>query len=260
MHNFYIDKPFFLLSMVNVFVEKTTTYIWLHQTEAVRKRITPTSSAFWAIPAIDFSGRSLVRSWSYHQKTLEWSVEKKNYWGLKPYSLFWRSSKMHTFDCSAKGSSTSSVKHHSETHIIRNTVMKQSKRLNGHQKPEYKKTTNCTIITKTYLYNFDPLKPHLYIVKLGFTGVFIIFLISAQNKDCVYSWEPPRRGGSNEYPQSMQNKDCVYSWEPPRRGGSNEYPQSMFWAEMRKISEFLSEKSWVFWLWNFQYICIGMFS
>ena len=36
-------------------------------------------------------------------------------------------------------------------------------------------------ITKTYLYNFDPLKPHFYIVKLGFTGVYIIFLISAQN-------------------------------------------------------------------------------
>ena len=36
------------------------------------------------------------------------------------------------------------------------------------------------IITKTYLYNFDPLKPHFYIVKLGFTGVYIIFLISAQ--------------------------------------------------------------------------------
>ena len=26
-----------------------------------------------------------------------------------------------------------------------------------------------------------------------------------------------------------------------RRGGSNEYPQSMFWAELWKISEFLSE-------------------
>ena len=26
-------------------------------------------------------------------------------------------------------------------------------------------------ITKTYLYNFDPLKPHFYIVKLGFAGV-----------------------------------------------------------------------------------------
>ena len=35
-------------------------------------------------------------------------------------------------------------------------------------------------ITKTCLYNFDPLKPHFYIVKLGFTGVYIIFLIFAQ--------------------------------------------------------------------------------
>ena len=32
-------------------------------------------------------------------------------------------------------------------------------------------------ITKTYLYNFDPLKPHFY---MGFTEVYIIFLISAQ--------------------------------------------------------------------------------
>ena len=58
-------------------------------------------------------------------------------------------------------------------------------------------------ITKTRLYNFDPLKPHFFIVKLGFTGVYIIFLISAKNIDCGYSFEPPRRGGSNEYPQSM---------------------------------------------------------
>ena len=58
-------------------------------------------------------------------------------------------------------------------------------------------------ITKTYLYNFDPLKPHFYIVNLGFTGVYIIFLISAQNINCGYSLEPPRRGGSNEYQQSM---------------------------------------------------------
>ena len=31
---------------------------------------------------------------------------------------------------------------------------------------------------------------------------------------------------------SAQNIDCEYSLEPPRRGGSNEYPQSMFWAEI----------------------------
>ena len=58
-------------------------------------------------------------------------------------------------------------------------------------------------ITKTCLYNFDHLKPHFYIVKLGFTGVYSIFLISTQNIDCGYSLEPPRRGGSNEYPQFM---------------------------------------------------------
>ena len=34
---------------------------------------------------------------------------------------------------------------------------------------------------------------------------------------------------------SAQNIDCGYSLEPPRRGGSNEYPQSMFWAEIKKI-------------------------
>ena len=32
---------------------------------------------------------------------------------------------------------------------------------------------------------------------------FVIFLIFAQNIDCGYTLEPPRRGGSNEYPQSM---------------------------------------------------------
>ena len=47
-------------------------------------------------------------------------------------------------------------------------------------------------ITKKCLCNFDPLKPHFYIVKLGFTGVYIIFLILLRNIDCGYSLEPPR--------------------------------------------------------------------
>ena len=84
-----------------------------------------------------------------------------------------------------------------------------------------------TIITKTCLYNFDPLKTHFYIVKLGFTGVYIIFLISAQNIDCGYSLEQPR-------------------W-----GGSNEYPQSMFWAETWKISDFFYLKIFSFWVVKF---------
>ena len=32
---------------------------------------------------------------------------------------------------------------------------------------------------------------------------FNIFFIFAQNIDCGYTLDPPRRGGSNEYPQSM---------------------------------------------------------
>ena len=68
---------------------------------------------------------------------------------------------------------------------------------------------------------------------------FDICLIFAQNIACGYPLEPPRRGGSNEYPQSMfwsiaQNIACGYPLEPPRRGGSNEYPQSMFWSKNKK--------------------------
>ena len=40
------------------------------------------------------------------------------------------------------------------------------------------------------------------------------FLIFAQNKDCGYTLEPPRRGGSNVYPQSMflsKNKKNRYT-------------------------------------------------
>ena len=45
-----------------------------------------------------------------------------------------------------------------------------------------------------------------------------MFHISAQNIDCWYSLEPPRRGGSNEYPQSMflsrNKKNNVYPCNP----------------------------------------------
>ena len=45
-----------------------------------------------------------------------------------------------------------------------------------------------------------------------------IFRTSAQNIDCGYSLEPPRRGGSNEYPQYMflgrNKKNNVYPCQP----------------------------------------------
>ena len=38
-------------------------------------------------------------------------------------------------------------------------------------------------ITKTRLYNIDPLKPHFYIVKLEFTGYTLVFLLLLKNID-----------------------------------------------------------------------------
>ena len=78
---------------------------------------------------------------------------------------------------------------------------------------------------KTCLYNFDPLQPHFYIVKLGFTEYTLFFLFL------------------------LQNIDCGHPLEPPRRGGSNEYPQSMFWADIWKTSEVLPE--------NFQFFVVN---
>ena len=86
---------------------------------------------------------------------------------------------------------------------------------------KYWQLAASAFIMKTCLYNVDPHKPHFYIVKLGFIGVHIIFHISAQNIDCGYPLEPPRRGGSNEYPQSM------------------------FLSRHKKILEFLSEMFYI---------------
>ena len=50
---------------------------------------------------------------------------------------------------------------------------------------EYGRSLKVPFITKTCLYNTDPLKPHFYIVKLGFTGVYIIFRILLINIEAV---------------------------------------------------------------------------
>ena len=50
-----------------------------------------------------------------------------------------------------------------------------------------------------------------------------IFYISAQNIDCEKH--------SDIFYISAQNIDCGYSLEPPRRCGSNEYPQSMLFEQ-----------------------------
>ena len=70
----------------------------------------------------------------------------------------------------------------------------------------------------------SPLRKHAHVIYTDFLScknrkknqkkIFDIFLIFAQNIDCGYTLEPPRRGGSNEYPQSMfwsKNKKNRYT-------------------------------------------------
>ena len=61
-------------------------------------------------------------------------------------------------------------------------------------------------------------KSHLQKLKNFRQKILIFFLIFAQNIDCGYSLEPPRRGGSNEYPQSMflsrNKKNNAYPCKP----------------------------------------------
>ena len=56
---------------------------------------------------------------------------------------------------------------------------------------------------------------------------------------------------SDTFHISAQNIDFGYLLEPPRRGGSNEYPQSMFLAEIRTIMCVYSCKP------QFYYIKVG---
>ena len=143
-------------------------------------------------------------------------------------------------------------------------------------------------ITKTRLYNFDPLKPYFYTVKLGFRGVYviflifaqkhrlwvyIIFLISAQNIDCGYSLEPPRRGNkkNNVYPCKPQFYYIKVGFKgvcfrvyilllllPENLPEKSYLPENFsFWKLL--LPEKLPEKSFLpenfsFWRWNFLFI------
>ena len=51
----------------------------------------------------------------------------------------------------------------------------------------------------------------------------------------IFGKKTTTKKNSDIFHISAQNIDCVYLLESPRRGGSNEYSQSMFWADIRKI-------------------------
>ena len=64
-------------------------------------------------------------------------------------------------------------------------------------------SAKVTSIRKTCRYNFYPLKPHFYIVKLKFTRVCILFLISAKKKNRL--WVLVRTASYSVMPKSKNN-------------------------------------------------------
>ena len=99
----------------------------------------------------------------------------------------------------------------------------------------HSKRLTCVFVEKSENYQYFSLKrwliktlrKHAYsnILKISppktesfHIKILIFFHISPQNIDCGYSLELPRRGGSNEYPQSMflsrSKKIIVYPCKP----------------------------------------------
>ena len=84
-------------------------------------------------------------------------------------------------------------------------------------------STLFVILSLFFLYS------HPYLQQLAYRNI---------TKTCLFKYTENftnKKWKNDIFHTSAQNKDCGYYVEPPRRGGSNEYPQSTFWAEIRKI-------------------------
>ena len=82
-----------------------------------------------------------------------------------------------------------------------------------------------------------------------FGGVFheysgiVLIIFHYENTPIQIYWEFYHQKNENfqmkifcSFHISTQNIDCGYSLKPPRRGGSNEYLQSMFYSRNKKIN------------------------
>ena len=99
--------------------------------------------------------------------------------------------------------------------ILKGLILKSNK----HTKLKIAEVLSClgrtTLRKHAYsnILNISPPKTESFQIKNSYN-----FQIYAQNIDCGYPLEPPRRGGSNEYPQSMvlsrNKRNNVYPCKP----------------------------------------------
>ena len=80
-----------------------------------------------------------------------------------------------------------------------------------------------------YSYKYTPLFPHPDVEAITKTCLYKYTEIFTTKKN-----ENLQMKNSDNFHISAQNIDCGYSLEPPRRGSSNKYPQSMFLSRNKK--------------------------
>ena len=149
-------------------------------------------------------------------------------------------------------------------------------------------TAHLIIHQENSLYDFDPLKPHFYIVKLGvYRGIHYFSYFCSKHRLWVLvrtalwgplmmrnwptlssitktrlfqyiehftskNWRTSDKENSDIFFHiSAQNIGCGYSLEPPRRGGSNKYPQFMFLRRNKKNNVYPCKP-------QFYYIKVGL--
>ena len=66
----------------------------------------------------------------------------------------------------------------------------------------------------------------------------------------IENWKFQIKKNSDSFHITAQNIDCGYSLEPPRRGGSNEYPQSMFLSRNKKNNVYPSKPQFYYIKWG----------
>ena len=95
-----------------------------------------------------------------------------------------------------------------------------------------------TAITKTCLYSFDPLQHHCYIVKLGFTGLYTIFLISAHKKKKKKMWVRVRT--ASQYTSTLCR--CIQNLKTPALIGAEKSVRNNVIGEKEKWTNKMNDK------------------
>ena len=111
-----------------------------------------------------------------------------------------------------------------ETYIV--GTLEPSRRSGSNEYPQ------SMFLSRNKKTNVCPWKPLFYYTKVGFHYENLPIQIYWK----FYHWKIKKNQikSSDNFLIPAQNIDCGYSLEPPRRGGSNEYPQSMFLRRNKK--------------------------